>query len=148
VGSFEDWSVFIGGILQHARIRGFLENSNQLYEQADVESTQWEVFLKLLDTVFYSEVFTVSQIWDRMKDKTLNESFRQTQLTERAEALRAALPDFIAEGMDREGFFKQRLGLAFSAHLGRRYGDSQVRIERDSDDYHEKVARWKVVRNG
>ena len=148
VGGFEDWSVIVGGILQHAGIEGFLGNSNELYEQADIESIQWEAFLKMLDTVFYSEPFTVAQVWERMNDKTWNESTRQSQVTERAEGLRAALPDFIAQAMDREGFFKQRLGFAFSEHLGRRYGDSQVRIERDVHDRHEKVARWKVVRNG
>jgi hypothetical protein len=148
VGSFEDWSVIVGGILQYAGIEGFLDNSNDLYEQADIESVQWEAFLKLLDTVFYSEPFTVAQVWERMNSKTWNESTRQSQLTDHAEALRAALPDFIAQAMDREGFFKQRLGFAFSERLGRRYGDSQVRVERDVNDLHGKVARWKVVRNG
>ncbi|MGA3100146.1 MAG: hypothetical protein ABSF25_27145, partial [Bryobacteraceae bacterium] len=147
VGSFEDWSGIIGGILQHAHIEGFLDNSNELYEQADIESIQWEAFLKMLDTMFYSEPFTVAQVWERMNDKTWNESTRQSRLTDGAEVLRAALPDFIAQAMDREGFFKQRLGFAFSEHLGRRYGDSQVRIERDIHDRHDKVARWKVVRN-
>jgi hypothetical protein len=46
VGSFEDWSVIIGGILQHAGIAGFLANSDQLYAQADSDTVQWEVFLK------------------------------------------------------------------------------------------------------
>ncbi len=46
-----------------------------------------------------------------------------------------------------EGFFKQRLGFALGERLGRRYGDSQVRIERDVHDRHGKVARWKVVLN-
>jgi hypothetical protein len=68
-------------------------------------------------------------------------------LTDRAETLRTSLPDFIAQAMDREGFFKQRLGFAFRERLGRRYGDSQVRVERDAQDLHDKVARWKVVRN-
>jgi hypothetical protein len=148
VGSFEDWSVIIGGILQHAGIEGFLANSNQLYDQADIESVQWEAFLKTLDTVFYGEPFTVSQVWERMSERTWNETNRQTRVTDRAEGLRAALPDLIAKAMDREGFFKQRLGFAFSEHLGRRYGDSQARIERDAKDLHDKVARWKVVRNG
>lgn len=148
VGSFEDWSVIVGGVLQHAGIAGFLDNSNQLYDQADIASMQWEAFLKMLDTVFYGEAFMVSEVWERMNDKTWNDSTRQSRLTDRAEALRAALPDFIAQAMDREGFFKQRLGFAFSEHLGRRYGDSQVRIERDIHDRHDKVARWKVVRNG
>ena len=147
VGSFEDWSVIIGGILQRAGIDGFLANSDQLYEQADIDTVQWEAFLKTLDTVFYSEPFIVSQVWERMNDRTWNETTRQSQLSDRAEGLRAALPDFIAQAMDREGFFKQRLGFALGERLGRRYGDSQVRIERDVQDRHGKVARWKVVLN-
>lgn len=148
VGSYEDWSTMIGGILEHAGIEGFLGNSDQLYEQADVESTQWEAFLKTLDSAFYTEAFTVSEVWERMSERMYQESSRQAKLSDRAEVLRAALPDYIAQAMDREGFFKQRLGFALSERLGRRYGDSQVWIERDIQDRHGKVARWKVVRNG
>jgi len=147
VGSFEDWTTIVGGILQHAGVEGFLANSSQLYKQADAESIQWEAFLKTLDGVFYSEPFTVAQVWEKMNDKTYNAETRQTALTQRAEELRAALPDFIAQAMDREGFFKQRLGFAFGERVGRRYGDAQSRIERDADDLHGKVARWKVVIN-
>jgi hypothetical protein len=82
-----------------------------------------------------------------MNDKTYNADTRQTALTQRAEELRAALPDFIAQAMDREGFFKQRLGFAFGERVGRRYGDAQFRIERDADDLHGKVARWTVIMN-
>jgi hypothetical protein len=147
VGSFEDWTIIVGGILQHAGIDGFLANSSELYKQADAESIQWEAFLRTLDIVFYSEPFTVAQAWERMNDKTYHSDTRQTVLTARAEELRAALPDDIAQAMDREGFFKQRLGFAFSTRVGRRYGDIQFRIERDVDDLHGKVARWKVVMN-
>lgn len=146
-GSFEDWSVIVGGILQLAGVDGFLANSDQLYEQADIDTVQWEAFLKTLDATFYSEPFTVSQVWERMNDRTWNESTRHSDLSDRAEALRAALPDFIAQAMDSEGFFKQRLGFALGERLGRRYGDSQARIERDVHDRHGKVARWKVVLN-
>jgi hypothetical protein len=147
VGSFEDWSTMVGGILQHAGVEGFLANSDQLYEQADIESVQWEAFLKTLDRVLHGESFMVSQVWECMNSKTFDADAKQTVLTNRAEELRAALPDFIAQAMDREGFFKQRLGFAFGEHVGRRYGDAQVRIERDADDLHGKVARWKVVLN-
>jgi hypothetical protein len=133
--------------LQYAGVGGFLANSSQLYKQADAESIQWEAFLKTLDGVLYSEPFTVAQVWERMNDKTYNADTRQTALTQRAEELRAALPDFIAQAMDREGFFKQRLGFAFGERVGRRYGDAQFRIERDADDLHGKVARWKVITN-
>jgi len=147
VGSFEDWTTIVGGILQHAGVESFLANSSELYEQADAESTQWEAFLKTLDAAFYSEASTVAQVWERMNDKTYNADTRQTTLTTRAEELRAALPDFIAQAMDREGYFKQRIGFAFGERVGRRYGDSQFRIERDVDERHAKVARWKVVSN-
>ena len=144
VGSFEDWSIMIGGILQYAGIDDFLANSDQLYEQADIESVQWEAFLKTLDAAFYSEPFTVAEVWERMNDATWNDTTKKTQLSECAQGLRAALPDFIAQALDREGFFKQRLGFALGERLGRRYGDSQVRIARDTDR-HSKVAQWKVV---
>jgi hypothetical protein len=147
VGSFEDWTIIVGGILQHAGVEGFLGNSSELYNQADAESIQWEAFLRTLDIVFYSEAFTVAQVWERMSDKTYNADTRQTALTARADELRAALPDHIAEAMDREGFFKQRIGFAFGERVGRRYGDAQFRIERDVDDLHGKVARWKVAKN-
>jgi hypothetical protein len=46
--------------------------------------------------------------------------------------------------MDREGPFKQRLGVAFNQRRGRRFGKRQLRIERAAGDTHGKVARWKV----
>jgi hypothetical protein len=147
VGSFEDWTTIIGGILQHVGIEGFLANSSQLYQQADAESIQWEAFLKTLDGVFYGEPFTVAQAWECVNDKTYNAETRKTVSTERADELRGALPDLIAQALDREGFFKQRLGFAFRERVGRRHGDAQVRIERAADDLHGKVARWKVMMN-
>jgi hypothetical protein len=144
VGSFEDWTTTVGGILQHTGVEGFLANSSQLYEQADSESLQWEAFLKTLDGLFCREPFTVAQIWDRMNERTYNAETRQTVLTPSADELRAALPDFIAQAMDREGLFKQRLGLAFRERIGRRYGDAQFRIDREADS-HGKVARWRVI---
>ncbi|MBZ5592778.1 MAG: hypothetical protein LAP39_11115 [Acidobacteriia bacterium] len=147
VGSFEDWTTIIGGILQHAGVEGFLANSSQLYQLADAESIQWEAFLKTLDGVFYSESFIVAQVWEQINEKTYNVDTRKTVPTQHADELRAALPDFIGQMMDREGFFKQRLGFAFGERVGRRYGDAQFRIERDGEDSHGKVARWKVITN-
>jgi len=144
VGSFEDWTTIIGGILQHAGVDGFLANSTQLYKQADAESIQWEGFLKAIDAVANREPFTVAQVWEKMNEKTYADT-GQTVSIARAEELRAALPDFIAEATDREGFFKQRLGIAFRERLGRCYGDTQLRIERYAADPHLKVARWKVM---
>ena len=66
-------------------------------------------------------------------------------LTERAEELRNVLPIDLTRSMDREGPFKQRLGVAFNQRRGRRFGKRQIRVERCTGDTHSKVARWKVV---
>ncbi len=41
IGSFEDWSAVMGGILGTAEIPGFLENLDELYASADVEGEAW-----------------------------------------------------------------------------------------------------------
>ena len=41
LGSFEHWARTIGGILDHAGVPGFLEDTNELYEAADAESEEW-----------------------------------------------------------------------------------------------------------
>ncbi|MBW8003781.1 MAG: hypothetical protein FVQ80_17575 [Planctomycetes bacterium] len=38
-GSFEDYQLVIGGILQHAGIKGFLQNHDQLIEETDIQGT-------------------------------------------------------------------------------------------------------------
>jgi len=53
LGSFEYWTEVIGGMLQHAGVDGFLANSDQLYEQADVETAAWEAFLLQVTSVFW-----------------------------------------------------------------------------------------------
>jgi|GEM_PF-2782146 len=45
LGSFESWSRVVGGILDRAGVGGFLENLDQLYEDADVENNIWREFV-------------------------------------------------------------------------------------------------------
>lgn len=62
--------------------------------------------------------------------------------------LREALPDFLAEAADRAGgFFQRRLGRCFAQRIGRRFGESQVFLERADEDRKAKVQRWKVVKS-
>ena len=37
LGSFESWAAVVGGILEHAGVPGFLQDTEQLYEAADVD---------------------------------------------------------------------------------------------------------------
>lgn len=41
LGSFEHWSVVMGGILERIEIPGFLGNLTEFYESADIETSAW-----------------------------------------------------------------------------------------------------------
>jgi len=145
VGSFERWTEVVSGILQYAGVDGFLANSEKLFEQSDIERSDWETFLEAVEDTFQGAPFTIAEFWERLNEKSYEELIRQSVLTDRAEELRNALPTDLTRWMDREGQFKQRLGVAFNSRRGRRFGKRQMRVERASADAHGKVARWKVV---
>jgi hypothetical protein len=44
LGSFENWSGVMGGVLKIAEIPGFLGNLNELYEAADTDGQMWREF--------------------------------------------------------------------------------------------------------
>lgn len=45
LGSFEQWTLVIGGILETSGIPGFLANLNEFYEASDVEGQVWRQFV-------------------------------------------------------------------------------------------------------
>jgi hypothetical protein len=129
LGSFESWTHTIGGILEHAGVSGFLGNSEELYEQADRETQQWEHFFLSLNEVFRGDSFRVSELVNRLAKSN--------------DGLRDALPDFVAEVLEKTGFLQRRLGTAFAERLGRRFGDSGVFIEKRGKVHHAQM--WSVV---
>jgi hypothetical protein len=139
-GSFESWSNVVGGILELAGVEGFLGNSDVMFEQADSDGVQWEAFLLVLVEVFGDEPFRVTDVLDKLGTK---DGFSAPD----AKRLREALPDFLAEAADRTGgFFQRRLGKCFAERVGRRFGESQVFLERADQDRKAKVQRWSVVK--
>ena len=46
LGSYEQWSAVMGGILENAGIEGFLGNLAEFYEVADVEGACWALFVE------------------------------------------------------------------------------------------------------
>ena len=57
-----------GGILSFAGLPGFLDNLDQMHDEADDESPEWEAFLSAWLTVYGSECITVAPA-DRGKQK-------------------------------------------------------------------------------
>ncbi len=69
LGSFESWTVVVGGILERAGVPGFFLNSEELYARADLESVQWEGFLLNLHEAFYGESFVVADLIAKLEEK-------------------------------------------------------------------------------
>jgi hypothetical protein len=70
LGSYEQWTAVVGGILAHAGIDGFLANLNEFYEAADLEGQVWRQF--------------VAAWWEKHKDGEVgtNDLFPLAQETE------------------------------------------------------------------
>ena len=130
LGSFERWTITVGGILENAGIKGFMENATAMYQEADDESREWEGFLLVLHRVFDGKAFTVADIVEKMNGKTVPPGGFGPEPTAHAKELRAALPGYLAEAIDRPGSFERRIGRAFSAKMDRRFGESAVYLKK------------------
>ncbi len=131
MGSFEQWSKVIGGVLAHAGTKGFLQNLEELHNAADDEGNEWEAFLIAWRATIGEQSVSVAELCNQVAGSA---NLR--------EALPNALADALASTPDK---FKQRTGIAFKKRVGRRFGESGFHLERAEDDTHNKVARWKVA---
>jgi hypothetical protein len=113
LGSFEEFSITVGGILQHAGISGFLGNLSQTYEAADDESEQWIEFLCAVHATTGDTTFTTKRLAEMLREDA---------------SLRASLPASLAGDFDSAGFTKS-LGWGLTQRKDRRHGPQQVRVE-------------------
>ena len=143
VGSFEAWTITIGGILEHAHIAGFMTNADIMYAESDDESMEWESFLPVLRTTFYDSDFTVADVVETLNAKTLNPVTKVSEATAQATALKAALPSALADALGRHGSFQMRAGRAFGAKADRRFGASGIHLKRMSNA--QGLSHWRVL---
>jgi len=66
LGSYEEWRHVIGGVLEIAGVHGFLENLEQLYDQSDIDTQQWDAFIVTLKAEF-PDTFTVAEVVRRIE---------------------------------------------------------------------------------
>ena len=130
---FSKWRNVIGGILEHAGVAGFLGNLNKFYQSADTEGPTWEAFIGKLHDVFGDSETTPGAIYSKFaSSETLS-----TVVPDRLAELLAAPDDTKAKAK-----FSQRLAYAFRERKGKRYGDSQARIEESGDGTSK---RWRFM---
>jgi putative DNA primase/helicase len=130
MGSFEEWSTTLAGVLHAAGVEGFLANASALYERASEHVGVWTAFIEVL----YEAI-------DQPDGNTATELVEKIRAPENTD-LREVLPDTLR--LDDENL-NIRIGKQFREHLGVRYGEMGLYIERIPG--RSRTNRW-IIRAG
>lgn len=133
LGSFEEWSSTIGGILQFAGIEGFLDNGADLYDSADQDVAQWDIFLGIWQTLERGDAITAAQLKKRLTDSGPGanpENF----------PFQAEMPAEIIAVIDKKGAVA--LGQTLRRRVDQMFPSGRMLIR--EEDSHKKTMKWLV----
>ena len=134
LGSFEGWTRIMSGILHYAGIPGFLSNLNEMYEQADSATSQWEGWLEALLEKFGTDSFSTAELAAELAKNP---------------SLCDLLPDELAVSTNPDELasvkFKARLGKTFSRKADVRFGDKGLHLSRAGSESKGGQIRWRVL---
>ncbi len=125
MGSYEPWCRVVGGILEAAKINGFLKNRPALYRRGDAASQEWRSFTEAWWAEHGSTPVKVADLQPIAED-TLTSLFEEIK----------------EDASDR--VVRTRLGKAIAERQDTRFGD--IFIRRAGGDAHTKAALWNVER--
>ena len=131
MGSFETWVKTIGSILTFVEIAEFLGNRDVLMSDADAESVQWEAFLARWVELYEHYPKTVAQIKDAL---TSSDGFE------------GVLPEAISYAIKGDVVNTHKIGKAFKAKEGTRFGRCCYRLQRAGD--YKRATLWVVTCDG
>ena len=126
IGSYETWSRVIGGILEHARIEGFLGNLDEMLAAADGEGAVWRSF--------------ITAWWDRFGTAEVGTG----DLFE--VALICEPPPPLGSGGDRSQH--TRLGKALGRLRDRVFDIAGRNLRVDGQGTYQGARRWKLIVEG
>ncbi len=130
LGSFEEWTRIIGGVLENVGIEGFLGNRSEFRKIADIERGEWFAFARALVAAFGEAPFTTSMVVDRIGQ---------------SEELKDSLPTGLRDALDRQKSFSTKLGVALRKNSGAVFGS--LRLADAEPDTHSKKPRFCVQKN-
>jgi hypothetical protein len=140
LGTFTGWVKLIGSILAYAGVEGFLSNLEQLYEDIDEESVQWERFLTVWGDLFHEEWITTQHVIARLDGDGADSVEGDAD-----SSLVNALPEALAFAWKlKPRSFAIVLGKALEKRVGTCYGEKNMHLER-SIDTHTKHKLWRRV---
>jgi hypothetical protein len=134
IGMFEEWCEVVGGVLELAGMRHFLDNRSDLYQRSSAASGDWYAFLSSWRQTYVESPKTTKQVAADLNDTD----------EPRFEPLRSALPDdFPSIDPNRpDTRLSRRLGSHFAAREGRRFGAEGLYLARDGKA--KGAVRWRV----
>jgi hypothetical protein len=121
LGSFEHWAATVGGILQHAGVTDFLQDTNEFYAAADLESGEWRAL--------------VQAWWEKYGGQPVG-ARELIALAEESDLLAFA---YAAKSEQTQ---RARFGRALSDLRGRRFGDLQVTVGENSN---RKIHTYRLM---
>jgi len=122
LGSFEHWANVVGGILEEVGINGFLGNTAELYEAADVEGQEWREFIPVWWEEHGKAAISAGTLLHLAQDRDMLLSILGSK-SERSQAI--------------------RLGKALKAIRNRRYDDMKIEATWTS---RSKQNQWRLVK--
>lgn len=121
LGSFEHWAFVIGGILRHAGITDFLQDTAEFYAAADPESGEWHALIQIW--------------WEKYGGQPVG-ARELMALAEENDLLA------FAYAAKSEQIRRARFGRALSDLRGRRFGDLQVTV---GENANRKIHTYRLV---
>ncbi|MDK9699081.1 MAG: hypothetical protein OEM52_02875 [bacterium] len=139
LGSYEEWSKVIGGILQVAGIPGFLGNLEALYESADPDRDIWREFVAAWWEEWQDRPVKVSDLNDFCERKELLNALRgdgttRSQQTKLGSAIRRTVDRvFLNYRLEQSKDWKVTNGKTIAYKLTELPNDESVSVPSESD---------------
>ena len=136
MGSFQSWVEVVGGILHFVGLTNFLDNLDELYNQADSDTQQWAAFLHAWQATYGEREVLAADVARDLKESPLENSIAVTDLYN-------ALPDELTD--IHRGDFRRRLGKALAAHVGSQFDESGLHLVKASTQRRSGAVYWQVA---
>lgn len=135
LGSFNEWCRAIGDILAFAGVDGFLGNAAQLYDNADQEIAQWDLFLGEWRKLHWNTPITATIL---KADLTV---FGKD--AEIYRALQCEMPEDIIKATGKDSRGTQALGVVLRSRADQVFPSGRKLVS--EFDTHTKAQKWTVI---
>ena len=144
LGTFSSWVKTVGGILEYAGVHGFLSNLEQLYDDIDDDSMQWEAFLRTWVQLFGTEWVSLALVGREITNANAAGGWEENTANMLSETLPEALQIALKE---KPQSFIVRLGKALDKRIDTCFGVENLHLEK-SRNTHTNTCLWRVFSGG